>query len=397
MLLMARYLGQEEYGDFQFVAGVINLLAQPTMVMTLIVTRINCNFTGAAFKNNVKWFFKRYNWAALSIFLTSALLFTLLDRHFVTVGNVGTRGTFMVAGVTVSLSMVINYYLGFLQALEDFRGIGIIFLVIGIFTLLTGVVVVVTDAGILWAYASESVSRIIALAVLLWLIWNRLPANSQPASVKQFSISRYTFYLFFSMMAFFCAFNMDIFAVKGLFNRMLAGYYLRLDFVGKLMFLLGSTFAIIIFPRSSKEFENGGNPIGILMKGSVIYWGFSALVAICIVSFSDTMFSLIFGKSFDVDKTLLIMLISARICQSYIYILINYLAAIISRLMVYGMLAFVSCQFFLLYLFHETLIVVSACMLVSSLICTLVLLFVILYRFSDLHLFKFARRKWHEL
>ena len=180
IFLMARYLSQEDFGDFQFVAGTINLITQPAVVLTLVVARIGCSFPLEFQLENIRWFFQQ--WKALIIALSCAivLLFVVGDGVLIEFSKIEAHGSFAVAGITIVASLVFYYYMGFLQALESFKAIGLLFFLTGSVTFILGIAVVLGDLGILTVYGTEATARMIALVVTLWLISKSLPKQSLP-------------------------------------------------------------------------------------------------------------------------------------------------------------------------------------------------------------------------
>lgn len=354
LFLVAHYLSQEEFGDFTFVAGVVNLIVQPTLILSLVVARLSCSYPLENRLANMRWLLVHGKKRICIAFILIATAFYLLDPALSIIGNLGTRGAFAVAGVTIAGTILFNYYLGFVQALEAFKAIGILFASLGLSMLLLGGAAVGLDMGMLGVLSGEALSRIALLIAAVWIILRLLPVQSVRPPKRSFHVYRYGAILFITMLAFFVSFSMDTIVVKTLFNRTEAGYYLRLDFIGKMIFLLGSTFAVIIFPRVCKACEVNADPKPLLYRYGLLFAVGLAASFLFLALFSDNIFRILYEPDFDTDTMLLWTIAFARAIQSFFFILINYLSAMMPRYALWGTVTLAVAQGLGVMRFHNT-------------------------------------------
>ena len=378
LLLVARYLSQENYGDFQFIAGIINLISQPAIVLTLIIARIGCCFSESTQLGNMKFFFNQWKNRIIILFVITIAIFGAIDKPLGRIGRIETEGAIFFAGITIAATFVFNFIIGFFQAKESFLKIGILYFITGLAILLLCAVAVVTDLGTLSIYGTEAFGRVIALLIALFLIISLMPKEETPIGAKRIPSNEYNIWLFFTMIAFFIAYNMDILLVKAIFDRTTAGGYLRMDLAGKLMFMLGSTIAIIIFPKTSKAFNAKKNTTLVLFKGTIIFLFITCIAATVLIIFQTEIFSLIYGSSFDTHSKVLIFIILNRISEAYIFILINYLAAIMSSFILYCLSGLVLIQGIMLFANHDNLLQVAMNMAGASIACTIAMLIIVI-------------------
>ena len=384
VLIAGGYLSQEEFGDFQFIMSVINLSIQPTIVVTLIITRISCSFPPETLKKNLRWIYQRSRLYLIVTFIFVIALFSLTDSWLSEVANIQTAGLITIAGLIIIAHLIYNYNLGFLLSIESFRAIGLLTFSIGFITLSIVLVVICQGLGILYVLGTYATAIILTLLAMFMVIARKLPKESMSATKNSFPVMKYGILIFLSMAAFFIIFNMDILVIKVLFSRTEVGYYASLELVGKISFLFSSSLAMVIFPKVSKIYERGENPTPYLIKGSLSFFVLSILGMIVILFFSEEFFQIIFGNDFVGDLSILTLILFAKIFQSYIFLLINYEGAVIDRWMVYWISGVLVMQSVMFLLNHDTLHQIATDIVVPSVIGSIVLLLHILIKRKNL-------------
>ncbi len=380
IIIIARRLTQEEFGDFQFVMGIANLIVQPTIIITLIIARVGCSFSFETQRENLQWLYQRFRPYTIIVSFVIVVFFALLDPWLRELGNVEEAGSFIIAGLFIAIHIPYSFNTGVLQALEAFRAIGLLFFIIGCITLTLGLGMIWLNTGVLYAYTVQAFAILLSLFIMIKVVKRLLPKNSKPVKGYSFSLHKFSLYIFIATIAFFILFNMDIILTKILFNRVEAGYYSRLELIGKMSFLLSSSIAMVIFARASKDYGQGKDPITFLVKGSALYMGISFSAGILILLFSKYFFYILCGSSFVVNKYILSLLITAKIFQSYIFLLINYQGAVIKYRIAYIIGGILIVQSAMFTLNHDTLSQIAINILIPSIAGSIILLTYILFK-----------------
>ncbi len=377
---MAKHVTQEEFGDFQFIVSVTNIFVQPLIISSLIVTKVGCNFSPETRINNLRWFFQQKR-VPLAVTIVLLLIFSyLIDPWLTKLGGIDAAGSFTIVGFFIASNVLYFYYIGFLQVLESFRSIGLLLSLEGIIRLALGLATAWMGLGILYFYATQATSFTIFVIVMIAVINHQLPKEAIPPSTDNSIDSNFSILIFLSIVSFFILYNMDIVVTKLLFDRVQAGYYARIELIGKISFILSSSIAMIIFPRASKIYGQGKDPISYLIRGTGLYFSLSLLMIVSIFMFSGEIFQYIFSEGLSGSPFIILLIVTAKIFQSYIFILINYEGAVIDRWMTYllGGLLLTQCTMFSLN--NTTLQQVAINILVPSVLGSFVLLGRVIYK-----------------
>lgn len=326
VLLCARLLSQEDFGDFQFVDTLTVQALQLLVVAAMIVTRIGCCFPEASRGGNLRWLHDRSHAKMLLAAAALAALGVALDPFMRQTFLVEARWCFAASGLTVGAYMLFCYYMGMLQVLERFRAIGVLFLVMGLVPLALAALLFPGGVDVLEAYACVSAGTVAATAAA-WLIVRRaLPARPVPVGTAMPRLDFAWVYIL-AIGLFLIMHNMDIWATKLFLDRSGAGYYARFEFVGKIIFMISSSLTIILFPKVGKAHEHGDDPHHYLLRCLRGFGLLTVLFAGGTIGLFDVISPIMFGKDLSDGLALLSVVILAKSAQSLVFILINYEAA----------------------------------------------------------------------
>lgn len=354
-LMLARYLSQEDFGDFQFVSSIVNFLTQPTIVFSMIVTHIGFSFPPETRNENLRWLFRIGHVASIAVLLVIVTLFWSLDSWLIEKADVVRQGSFIVASFIIVANIALNVYLGFLQVFYKFKTIGVSFLIMGVLTVFFGAALYIWKLDVIYAYAIQAAASVLAAIFVIVMLNALLPSRVVPRRGFSFQTIKFSIKMGASLVIFFAMLNMDIIAVKFLFDRVDAGFYLRMEFVGKVFFVAASSLGSILFTKASKETAAGRDPHGILVKGNLLYGVMSAVIVVVVFVYPEGIVHAIFGAEAQVDTRLLLIILSARLLQSYVFILLNFSGAFVNRWMMVILGGLLSFQSLLFLLFHDTI------------------------------------------
>ncbi len=373
-LTLARYLSQKEFGDFQFILSFINIFVCPMIIITMVVARLGCSYTLETQMNNLRWLWKR-GWLSLSVlFGFTVILSYFLDPWLIQFGKIESAGSGILAGIFIGISLFFYYGLGILQAIESFIAIGWLLLFGASVTFVSGLVVRYLGLNILYGYLAQIIGLALSLLAMFIVIQYKLPSRALQPGNHKFSVRKFSFLMLISVGSFFLLYNMDILASRIWFDRVDAGYYARLELIGKISFVLSSSIGLIIFPRVSKLHEKGEDPSKYLIRGSLLYFVFSAVTVVLILVFYKEIFAAIFGSSFVCNNTILLLILIAKTFQAYIFILINYEAAVIDRRMVFWVMGILAAEGMMFLLYHGSLQQIPVNIMLPSIVGTVLLL-----------------------
>ncbi len=365
-LVVAARTTQEQFGDFQLIAALLNFFGQPLIALPVVLARIASTFPDHTRPENLRWLFASARpWvlrATLAIIAGGAILDPWVTELF----QLGGRGFFTLAGFAAAGTLMFYFAMGFLQADEAFRKIGHLFLLLGLVTAGAGGLAGLGESIIAF-YAVLPVGLITVGATACISVARKLTAKALPLPKKELSrLSPGLASLVIAITAFFVIQTMDIIAVKLLFEPTAAGLYARLELLGKLSFVLGSSIALVLLPRTGRAFERGDEVRSVLSRGTGLYFAMAGTAMVGLWAGADFLLSSIYGTPLEGTRTVLVVLATAKIMQSYLFVLINYRGALLDRDFVWVVVAAALGQILLMTFHHGSLLAVAVNLLLTS-------------------------------
>lgn len=329
VLLCARLLTQEDFGDFQFVDTITVQALQLLVVISMVVSRVGCRFPEKTFSEHMAALHRRHGWRIILAGLGLAAAGIAADPFMRKAFSVSEPWCFAASGLTIGAYLLFSYCVGIMQVQERFKTIGLLFLIMGAVPLCIATARFADGATVLEAYAAITAGTVGA-ALLGWVGVSRsLPAPPKDIETPRLSLGFGWLYLA-AIGMFLALHNMDIWTTKFFLDRSEAGYYARFEFVGKIIFMISSSLAIVLFPKVGKAHERGENPLSFLVRGLK---GFGLLtLAFCaaVLLLFGQLSTVLFGADLSFGLPLLAVIVVAKAAQSLLFILINYEAARVS-------------------------------------------------------------------
>jgi O-antigen/teichoic acid export membrane protein len=131
-------------------------------------------------------------------------------------------------------------------------------------------------------------------------------------------------------------------------------------------FLLSSSIGMVVFTRASKIYEQGKDPVSYLIRGTVLYFGAAFVSLIGIYVFSGNIYHALYGDTFSWNPVILLLILVAKIFQSYLFLLINYERAILKNNIVYWVSGIMAVQALMFWLNHGSLLQIAINILIPS-------------------------------
>lgn len=359
ILIVARCLDQGDFGDFQFVSAIVNLCSQPTLLFTIIVARVGCSFPTETQGGNLRWYFQRRRRVLWGGAVAVWFLFFVLGVWLAPLAKIEAQSVFFLAGSMVVAAALFNYYLGFLQSLERFVAIGLLFVLLGVANLLLGLGIPLLGLGLQGALGVQALATVVGLAACWRVVDRILPRQPISPRTRQHALSRSHLWILAVVLLFYLTASLDVLVVKVLYSRVQAGHYLRLELLGKILFLLASSLGMVIFPLVMRAAQEGRDTRNYLVQGSLYFCLVSLLLWSSGLFFRDQWLELVFGTKIGADWKVVGLLIGSRVFQAYILMLIYYGAVFLERLALAAMLGMLVGEALLLWQFHDSLLAVA--------------------------------------
>lgn len=326
VLLCARALGQESFGDFQFIDTATVQALQLLIVAAMVVTRIGCCFPAASRPNDLACLHGRAHAKVLLAACSTAVLAYLADAPVRAIFHVEAPYSISFAGVTVGAYLQFCYYLGILQVQERFRAIAVLFLLMGAVPLVILLPMYPDSISVSSAFAALAGGTLVAAGGGWLLVRASLP-RSQACSTLELPSLRIVWVYLAAIGLFLAMHNLDIWATKFWLDRSQAGFYARHEFVGKIIFMISSSLALILFPKVGKAHERGKDPRSYLIRGLRGFTVLTLAFAVVVIGLFHIIAPLMFGTAMHSGLVLPALIVIAKSAQSLMFILVNYEAA----------------------------------------------------------------------
>ena len=335
-ILVARSISASLFSEFQLLIGLVNILVQPSIVLSLFVSRSGWE-SGDSQESQISRL-KAIHKASLSKVLWLSVVvggflcaFFPVFSHFFGVDSF--LAYFSCVAMVVAF-LIMNYFLGFAQATQDFQVMGTIYLV-------TGAAIVIVTGGALYFFNSSLEMVLVTQlfgyclgAGLIWLRSKKLFRNVDPLPSINFKQRSYYFALTSCLVFFFLHYFLDIYVVKSVMDEESTNTYIRIAFIGKIAFIISSTLGVIVFPKASMAVEKGESAREYFFKGLAVFLVLSVTSATGLYFASNDLLQMIFKIKFDESGQLfrlLIIILSASVAQAVIFFLIHYSMAKLVR------------------------------------------------------------------
>jgi O-antigen/teichoic acid export membrane protein len=327
LLIAAKRLSQVDFGDFQLLNNLVNAIVLPGFAISLVVARIGCAFPALEMRENLSAFHLRFRKVALLAAAAIWVAFMIIEVPLSHLVDIRTRGAVILAGLLTVLNLLLNYYIGFFQALERFHPISVSFLMMGVLTLLFSGLWYYFDLSTILIYSLQASAVLLTVIFNEWLLSRILPVPVAELKWPEIEAKKFTLITILASGAFFAIFYMDLFVAKMFLPADSAGYYARFSFIGKISFLMSSTLATIIFPRVAKAFDAGQSSIRYLLKSGLALGGVSAVAFVLSVVLAPYLSTYLFGHEFQLNAELMYLILITGTLQSLLYLLLNYAIA----------------------------------------------------------------------
>ncbi len=346
--LLATHLSQGDFGDFQFISSIVNLIAQPSIAFTLMATRISFKTPADDRIPTIRWLLDKTLLIGAVFGICIIAIFGFMDPVLRTYASVSMNNSLTLASAIVVPAMILNLVIGYAQALGSFAWVAATFYLMGIITAVLGIAIVVFDLGVLSAYGAQAVANVLALIFLIVVLVVKLPDTRRKLDRFILEDVKFCMKAMLSMLVFFAFLNFDIFMAKGIFNRIDAGFYLRTEFIAKFFFVLASGVGMVLFTFSVSDRETGAAAIAKLKRGFLYFFVLSTIGLVILYFMSPIIFRLLYGPEFSPGGSLVGGILFARFAQAVIFVILGLLGNAINRWCIITLLAAMMCEFLIL-------------------------------------------------
>ena len=379
---MGRALGPHQYGIFGSLFAISYIIYVLTNTIQTGSARFISKFIGENKKNMIGIFsvglFKRMLILGLSLFFVIAILSNQIAIYL----KINSIIPIVILASIFIFSTLLPVNLGIIQGLEKFLPLGFNMILNFSAKLIFGIILVWIGFGVNGAIGG------VVLGFLFALIFSYIPIrkyfkNTRRNNEKEFNFSELYVYSFPTMIAMFCysvPANIDVIIAKHFFASDIAGIYTAATVLGKIILFVPGAIAIVMFPKISRlhaEKKDTNHVLNI----SLIYTGFlSSIMAIGYWFFPNFAITIPYGSEYIDAIPVLRLYGIAMLFFSLTVVIMRYALAINHLKYVYILFSFTILEIGLLYLFHESILIMAEVILVVNIllfICSYIYLLII--------------------
>src|SRR3989344_5897738 len=265
---VGRTLGPEDYGIFGVLLSIIYIIVMPLMAIQTTLSRYVTELNIKNEREKLSYLFSRslkkigiFGLIISIIFVaTSPLLSSFLKINLVT--------PLIILGASIIFAFLIPVIRGFLQGIQNFKLLGLTFIVESFSKIFFGIPLVFLGYGINGAVAGFALSFFLPLIVLSYFIKNIFKGKKK--IFKTSEIYRYSFPVLIMLMALTGLYTWDIILIKRFFDPIEAGQYAALSLFGKIIFFATLSISMVMFPKILELNSQNKRPSLLLFKSILI-------------------------------------------------------------------------------------------------------------------------------
>lgn len=369
ILILARNFSASQFGDFQFISSVANILAQPAYSLAMIVVYFGIQIKAYDNPKQMAWMIKISAFFCCLLTVTIVLTFFRVEESLSSIANISVRYGVTLGGVIVAGSVVFNIAIGLLLTQQKFLNIAVAYFAIGLFTVFGGLGIIMFGGGHAVAFGIQA-SALFSTTLFIFIFLRRKFLNSEApvATAISWRSIKYSINAIIVMLAFFTLLNADVLAIKILLPPNTANSYLQIELLSKLFFVFASSVGPILFAlvmrKDSVAIDNYHLNPSFLLNSSFLVLSVCLILVVTLIA--DPLLDFIFGRSIQTDSTLIILLLTGRLAQSLIFILISARGESLNREWALLMLFLAAIEVALLSLYADSALEVAGIMCALS-------------------------------
>lgn len=327
-IVTGRLLDVDSYGELNTMISIFTLIALPSTVLNLVVSKFVTEYDSQNKKDTAKGFLKyitRYIVIisvvifSIGIFLSNSIakFIKLHDKKLIVL-------LFFAAAVCTLTSIV----LGGLQGIKKFTAYGLVNLIMPIIKILGSVMFIIIGFGLYGVFGSIALGYIVMFFVGIWILRKYfknnkvIKSNCTSRDILRFGIGS------FAVNSGICFFtNIDVVLVKHSFSAQEAGLYSSAAVLAKMVLYVTTAMTVALFPMVVENAKT--NKARKILKKALLYGGgISIVTALGLIILRKPMILILYGEKYMQSIEYIIPLSVMIVALSFLSIIVNYRLAL---------------------------------------------------------------------
>lgn len=372
---LGRQLGPSLFGDY---GAITSLLAIVTAACTAVLT-VTAYFSSQLYAENsvsgLRKLQKRISHTILLIGLLIVGVFAILTTRMAAWFSIGDEKALLLSSISVLALFLLVVNRGVMQGTQKFFSLSLsnigelaIKLVLAVLFVTLGYSL---RGAVLSIVISTAISYLISLSLIKTLLRSVESENAKGIAVEEVGLTKKDVVKYAALTAVVTSllitlFNLDIFLIKRYFDADLAGQYIAVSTVAKIIFYLTGPISTVMFPLIAEQRARGEKHYQTLLFALVLSGLASSVLMFLYYLFADKLINLLYGSSYQAAAHLLTSSGWIVVFIAFVNLMSNYFMSVRSFHFIWLMLLILLGELYYVTLNNGTILEVIHSMQVAS-------------------------------
>lgn len=331
-IVMGRALGPTGFGDLGAISSLLLIISSiGTGILTVgMHFTAKLNSTGSFYQLNI--FHKRMLGVVAGISIVAIIMCLLFSRKFISALNIQDINSIYFSYFSIPFIFLTLANRGVLQGMKQFKSLSTATVFESIMKLTFGLMLVGAGYYVLGAVVSIILSSLVAYLLTLFQVKKTLEKVEVEQQGKPVvtgdEVIRYALPVVGSSLILLFIANLDVLLAKNIFDPIIAGQYIAVSTVAKIVFFISSPVSLVMFPMVTELRSMGKNYRHILTVSTLITIAIGATVLIFYALAGREIVSLLFGRDYVGQVRILVPSTVLMIIISLINLIANYFMSV---------------------------------------------------------------------
>lgn len=301
----ARLLHAENYGILATLMSLIYIFCVPIDAVQTIISRYTSKYNvenkpgkirNLLFRSINKGF--KFGFLAFLLFIPLAFFLS----YFLNISAF----LILVSGLSLFFIFTIPVIRGVMQGSKKFKSLGASMITEAVIKLVFAIALILIGLEVYGAMSALLLGFSASFLMSFVFIKDILKSKDEDADIK--GIYSYSFPVVTTTLLIMLMFSLDIIFAKRFFSPELAGQYSVASMIGKMVFLVVSPIAKVMFPIASEKTEKKIKSIDVLKKSLFIVTSICVISILAFLIFPNLIITILFGKEYVLVSSILYIL-----------------------------------------------------------------------------------------
>lgn len=350
---MIRMLTPFEYAELAALLSIFYIISIPSSAIQLSVSRFSAEMTAHRQYDKLSYFIKKTTKYFLILGVIGFIIFALFIPHIQSFLNFDSIEPLLVTAISIILLFIGPAGAGALQGMQKFTALSVSGIISSVFKLLLAIWLVWLGAKITGAVIAIVIAAIITILYIYLSL--KLPKTQKKFSINKPQILKYSQTILIATFCITALNNVDIILIKHFWGSMEAANYSVLSLMGKIIFFITSTAALVMFPVIIDRHNKNKEHFYLLKYSFLLVLGISLMITGFYFIFPSFIVSLLLGKVYLPITPYLGYFGLIMLFLSLINLLVTYYLSINQTKFVLTMIMGVTLEIGLIYFFHNNI------------------------------------------